>query len=347
MYEYSSVIHVHSKYSDGSGEIPEIARYASEVGVDIVLMTDHNTLRPLKDGLEGWYGNTLVLIGTEINDQKNQNHYLAFGIKNTYDNRLTAAEYVRKVKEEGGIGFIAHPFEKRNNMKEHPPYPWTDWSTDDYDGIEIWNHMSEWMEGLTEQNKYQRFIHPLRTVERPNSESIALWDKKALKRRIVGIAGVDAHAYKQNMFGFFEVEIFPYKVLFKSLRTNILCSEKLIQDNDKLDYNKKLIYSALKNGNCYVSNFYHADSKGFRFFAEADGKIINIGEDVPKSVKNLRLRVKLPETIAEIRLIKNGEHIDTIIASEAIWNILNKGAYRVEVYLDKNPWIYSNHIRYF
>lgn len=347
MYEYSSVIHVHSKYSDGSGEIPEIARYASEVGVDIVLMTDHNTLRPLKDGLEGWYGNTLVLIGTEINDQKNQNHYLAFGIKNTYDNRLTAAEYVRKVKEEGGIGFIAHPFEKRNSMKEHPPYPWTDWSTDDYDGIEIWNHMSEWMEGLTEQNKYQRFIHPLRSVERPNSESIALWDKKALKRRIVGIAGVDAHAYKQNILGFFEVEIFPYKVLFKSLRTNILCSEKLIQDNDKLDYNKKLIYSALKNGNCYVSNFYHADSKGFRFFAEADGKIINIGEDVPKSVKNLRLRVKLPETIAEIRLIKNGEHIDTIIASEAIWNILNKGAYRVEVYLDKNPWIYSNHIRYF
>lgn len=347
MYEYSSVIHVHSKYSDGSGEIPEIARYASEVGVDIVLMTDHNTLRPLKDGLEGWYGNTLVLIGTEINDQKNQNHYLAFGIKNTYDNRLTAAEYVRKVKEEGGIGFIAHPFEKRNNMKEHPPYPWTDWSIDDYDGIEIWNHMSEWMEGLTEQNKYQRFIHPLRTVERPNSESIALWDKKALKRRIVGIAGVDAHAYKQNMFGFFEVEIFPYKVLFKSLRTNIFCSEKLILDNGELDYNKNLVYNALKNGNCYIANFYHADSKGFRFFAEADGKIINMGEDIPSSVKKLRLRVKLPEVIAEIRLIKNGEHIDTIIASEVIWNILNKGAYRVEVYLDKNPWIYSNHIRYF
>lgn len=347
MYEYSSVIHVHSKYSDGSGEIPEIARYASEVGVDIVLMTDHNTLRPLKDGLEGWYGNTLVLIGTEINDQKNQNHYLAFGIKNTYDNRLAAAEYVRKVKEEGGIGFIAHPFEKRNNMKEHPPYPWTDWSIDDYDGIEIWNHMSEWMEGLTEQNKYQRFIHPLRTVERPNSESIALWDKKALKRRIVGIAGVDAHAYKQNMFGFFEVEIFPYKVLFKSLRTNIFCSEKLIQDNSELDYNKNLVYNALKNGNCYIANFYHADSKGFRFFAEADGKIINMGEDIPSSVKKLRLRVKLPEVIAEIRLIKNGEHIDTIIASEVTWNILNKGAYRVEVYLDKNPWIYSNHIRYF
>ncbi len=346
MFEYSSVIHVHSKYSDGSGEIPEISRYANEVGVDIVLMTDHNTLRPLRDGLEGWYGSTLVLIGTEINDQKNQNHYLAFGIKNTFDNRLSAAEYVKRVKEEGGIGFIAHPFEKRNHMKEHPPYPWTDWTTDDYDGIEIWNHMSEWMEGLTEQNKYQRFVHPLKTVERPNEESIKLWDKKALERRVVGIAGVDAHAYKQNVFGFFEVEIFPYKVLFKSLRTNILLEQPLIREPDKLEHNKKLVYEALRGGRCYITNFYHADSKGFRFFAEADGKVFLMGESIPSKIKEIRLRVNLPEIISEIRLIKNGEHVDSIIGTEALWQIQNKGVYRVEVFIDNNPWIYSNHIRF-
>lgn len=346
MFEYSTIIHVHSNYSDGSGEIPEIARYAGEVGVDVVLMTDHNTLRPLKDGLEGWYGSTLVLIGTEINDQKNQNHYLAFGIKNTFDNRLTAAEYVKRVKEEGGIGFIAHPFERRNHMKEHPPYPWTDWSTDEFDGIEIWNHMSEWMEGLTEQNKYQRFVHPLKTVEKPNEESIKLWDKIALRRRISGIAGVDAHAYKQNMFGFFEIEIFPYKVLFKSLRTNILTKEPLIKEDDKLEYNKNLVYSALKNGNCYMTNFYHADSRGFRFFAEAGEKIYSMGEDIPSEVDEIRLRVKVPETSSEIRLIKNGEHIDTVSRDEVMWNIKNKGVYRVEVFFEKKPWIYSNHIRF-
>lgn len=346
MFEYSTVIHVHSNYSDGSGEIPEIARYAGEVGVDVVLMTDHNTLRPLKDGLEGWYGSTLVLIGTEINDQKNHNHYLAFGIKNTFDNRLTAAEYVRKVKEEGGIGFIAHPFEKRNHMKEHPAYPWTDWSTDEYDGIEVWNHMSEWMEGLTEQNKYQRFVHPLKTVEKPNEESIKLWDKIALRRRISGIAGVDAHAYKQNMFGFFEIEIFPYKVLFKSLRTNILTKEPVIKEHDKLDYNKNLVYSALKNGNCYITNFYHADSRGFRFFAEAGEKIYLMGEDIPSEINEIRFRVKVPEVSSEIRLIKNGEHIDTVFGDEVMWNIKNKGVYRVEVFFEKKPWIYSNHIRF-
>lgn len=345
MFEYSSVIHVHSVYSDGSGEIPEIARYASEVGVDIVLMTDHNTLRPLKDGLEGWYGSTLVLIGTEINDQKNQNHYLAFGIKNTFDNRLTAAQYVRKVKEEGGIGFIAHPFEKRTHMKEHPAFPWTDWSTDDYDGIEIWNHMSEWMEGLTEQNKFQRFVHPLKTVERPNEETLRLWDTKALQRNVVGIGGVDAHAYKQNMLGFFEVEIFPYKVLFKSVRTNIFTEEPLNKDNP-LDHNKNLVYEALRKGRCYISNFYHADSKGFRFFAEANGKVFQTGETIPTNIDEIRLRVKIPEIVTEISLIRNGECFDSLIGDEATWNITDKGIYRVEVYFDDKPWIYSNHIRF-
>ena len=346
MFEYSSVIHVHSNYSDGSGEIPEIARYAGEVGVDIVLMTDHNTLRPLKDGLEGWYGSTLVLIGTEINDQKNQNHYLAFGIKNTFDNRLSAAEYVKKVKEEGGIGFLAHPFEKRQHMKEHPPYPWTDWSTDDYTGIEIWNHMSEWMEGLSEQNKLQRFMHPLKTVEGPNEDALKLWDKKSLERKVVGIGGVDAHAYKQNMFGFFEVEIFPYKVLFKSLRTNLFTSEPLVKDNQLLDYNKKLVYDALREGHCYVSNFYQADAKGFRFFAESNGKVFQMGDTIPADVSELRLRVKLPDVVAVIRLIKNGDFIDSIVGDEATWNVKNKGVYRIEVYLDDKPWIYSNHIRF-
>jgi hypothetical protein len=348
MYEVSSVIHVHSKYSDGSGEIPEIASYASEVGVDIVLMTDHNTLRPLKDGLEGWYGNTLVLIGTEINDQRNENHYLAFGISNTYDNRLPASEYVKRIKEEGGIGFVAHPFEKRSHMKEHPPYPWTAWESEDFTGIEVWNHMSEWMEGLTEQNKYQRFVHPLKSVSAPDPKALKIWDEIAMKRRVVGIGGVDAHAHKQNVLGFFEVEIFPYKVLFKSVRTIIICDKELKRDNSpsSIAENKTLVYRALRGGRCYIGNFYHADTKGFRFFAEAGDRIYQMGEAIPTTPKKARFRVNLPNVIGEINLVKNGEVIDSTIGSESIWEIVNHGIYRVEVYLDSNAWIFSNHIRF-
>jgi predicted aldo/keto reductase-like oxidoreductase len=41
--------------------------------------------------------------------------------------------------------------EKRDKDGNIPPYPWTRWDIENYTGIEIWNHMSEWVEGLTEK----------------------------------------------------------------------------------------------------------------------------------------------------------------------------------------------------
>ena len=177
MFEYVGALHIHSVFSDGSGEIPDIALQAEETGLDFILISDHNTLRGLVEGYEKWYGKTLALIGCEINDRKNINHYLAFGINKTISTRLPAIEYVKKINDEGGFGFIAHPHEKRSSMAEHPPYPWTEWNSEDYTGIEIWNHMSEWMEGLTEQNKFNYFIHPLRSIIAPPAETLKLWMK--------------------------------------------------------------------------------------------------------------------------------------------------------------------------
>ncbi len=346
MYEYIGVIHVHSKFSDGSGSVKDIAETAKEVGLDFLMLTDHNTLRALKEGYEGWYGKTLLLVGTEINDRNNKNHYLAFGINNNISTRLSAKEYVKQVKEEGGIGFIAHPHEKRKSMKEHPPYPWTAWDSKDFTGIEIWNHMSEWMEGLTEKNKYNYFVHPLKSIKQPPQETLKIWDKLNQIRRVVGIGGVDAHAHKVNLLGFFEVEVFPYKVLFKSIRTHILLKKKLrsVKNAAGLQAVKNEIYGALKEGKCFVSNYYHADAKGFRFFAESGGKIYNMGDEI-KLKNRIKLRVLLPHVTGNIKLLRNGKVIDTVENVDADFVIKKSGAYRVEVFLDGKAWIYSNHIR--
>src|SRR3972149_5180270 len=135
--------------------------------------------------------------------------------------------------------------------------------------------MSVLMENLTEQNKYQAFLHPLKSIVAPQPETLKLWDELNLKRKVVGIGGVDAHAHKYNLLGFLEVEIFPYKVLFKSIRTHILLETELIRENseESIQKSKDAIYGALVNGRCFFANNYHADSKGFRFFAESDGKI--------------------------------------------------------------------------
>lgn len=343
MFEYSGVIHMHSTFSDGSGEVRDIVKFAEELELDYIILTDHNTLRALHEGYEKWYGNTLLLVGCEINDKQNKNHYIAFGINEAFSTRLPAKEYVKKVNEAGGIGFLAHPHEKRNHMKEHPPYPWVDWEIDDFTGIEIWNHMSEWMENLTEQNKYQAFMHPLKSITAPPPETLQKWDEIAQRRRVVGIGGADAHAHKVNLLGFFEVEVFPYKVLFKAIRMHILTPEKIEKGKDYKKA-KEQIYNALGTGRCFVANYYHGDATGFRFFAEDGNRHYQMGEDVTLS-KKIKLRVIIPSSSGNIRLIRNGVLYDQVDHSDAEFHINEKGAYRIEVFLDGNAWIYSNHIR--
>ena len=347
MFEYVGSIHIHSKFSDGSGNVTEIAEIANEVGLDFIILTDHNTLRALHEGYEKWYGNTLLLVGAELNDKVNKNHYLAMNIEKTFSTRLTAKEYVAKVKDAGGIGFIAHPFEKRDSMKEHPPYPWTDWDAGEFTGMEIWNHMSEWMEGLTEQNKYNHFVHPLRSIEGPKKETLEKWDELNMTRKVVGIGGVDAHAHKVNVLGFVEVEVFPYKVLFKSIRTHILTEEKIIREkNDKKELTaaKQMIYKSLASGRCFFANYYHGDAKGFRFYANDGNKKYQMGDAI-KGNKKIKLKVILPNISARIKLIHNGKEISSIENTEGSFIVNKKGQYRVEVYKENKAWIFSNHIR--
>jgi hypothetical protein len=346
MFEYIGVIHIHSVFSDGSGEVKNIVQDAKEAEVDFLILTDHNTLRAMHEGFEGWYDNTLLLVGCEINDRLNQNHLLALGIKETISTRLPAFEYTRKVKDAGGISFLAHPHEKRNSMKEHPPYPWNEWRSEDFTGIEIWNHMSEWMEGLTEQNKYNYFIHPLKSIVAPSAETLDVWDSLNQKRRVVGIGGVDAHAHKVNLLGFFEMEVFPYKVLFKSVRTHVLISEKLEPSSKTEDFeNAKIrIYKSLQEGKCFFSNYYYGDAKGFRFYADVDSQIYQMGDLIPFS-ENIKLIINSPNSAGTIKLICNGKTIYETEGLTADFKIKEKGAYRVEIFSEDNAWIFSNHIR--
>jgi hypothetical protein len=344
MYEYVGSIHIHSKFSDGSGDPAKIAQIADEVGLDFIILTDHNTLRAFNEGFEKWYGRTLLLVGCELNDKMNKNHYLAMNISETISTRLSAKEYIKMVKDAGGIGFIAHPFEERSSMKEHPPYPWIDWDAGEFTGIEIWNHMSEWMEGLTEQNKYNHFVHPLKSIIAPNKKALQKWDELNRKRKVVGIGGIDAHAHKINVLGFVEVEVFPYKILFKSIRTHILTDKKLRAKSASIESSKNIIYDSLEKGNCFVSNDYHGDAKGFKFYAKIGGKHFQMGETI-KTSGNVNLKVILPNKTAKIILIHNGKELSSVENSEGEFIVQKPGQYRVEVYLDNNAWIFSNHIR--
>ena len=357
MFEYSGAIHMHSTYSDGTGTVPDIMRYANETNLDFAILTDHNTMGARDDGFEKWYNDSMLIVGYEMNDLQNKNHYLTFGLDKvigSYEKLddgelgsiLTAEEYVKKINDEGGFGFTAHPDEKRNWLPDHPSYPWQAWDAE-FTGIEIWNHMSEWIEGMNEKNKLQRFLHPLRSIIAPPESTLQKWDELNTKRKVVGIGGIDAHAHKQNIMGFYEVEIFPYKVLFKSIRTNVLLETEIKKNNSQTFHHDKLkILNALKNGNSFIVNTYHGSGKGFRFFADYNGKSYIMGDEIiyDNPDKKIILRALIPEK-AKVRLIKDGVCIDEFESMECIWDSDEKGSYRIECWKNDKGWIFSNHIR--
>ena len=186
----------------------------------------------------------------------------------------------------------------------------------------------------------------MKTIEAPPPETLKIWDDLNQERRVVGIGGVDAHAHKYNILGFLEVEIFPYKVLFKSIRTHILTDKKLKKDNSQtgIDAAKKIIYNALEEGKCFIANDYHSDSTGFLFFIESDKKKYCMGES-PNITGDMKIVVQLPVEKAEIRVIRNGKVHARAEEKQLELKIKSRGVYRVEVYINDNAWIFSNPIR--
>jgi hypothetical protein len=336
------VIHIHSIYSDGTRDIPDIASIANELNIDFMLFTDHNTLKPKFAGLEGWYGRILLGIGCEINDKSDRNHYLAFDIDEEFGCELPPQEYVKRVAQLGGFGFIAHPDEKRTAMPEFPIYPWEVWESKEFTGIELWNQMSEWMEGLNRYNKYYRFIHPRKSVEAPKKETIEKWDKLNLERKVVGIGGVDAHGLIYKIMGIFKVTIFRYKVLFRTIRTHVLLEEKL---NKERDYKEglNLVYDALKKAQCYISNVALGDAGDFIMNAISDEQQVTIGGSILLH-KSLKMLISVKDG-SRIVLIRNGEVVNEQDGGDVEFAIKESGVYRIEVYRGERIWILSNHIR--
>ena len=76
-FEYTGAIHIHTTDSDGTWSHEKIIDLGKKLNLDFLMFTDHNTLQSINK--EGKYGRLNAIIGYEINDPDNKNHYLAFG----------------------------------------------------------------------------------------------------------------------------------------------------------------------------------------------------------------------------------------------------------------------------
>lgn len=338
-YHYSGAIHMHTTESDGTKTLQEVAAIGQEVGLDFMMFTDHMGLTNREAGLEGVYGDTLVVVGYEHNDLEDNNHYMIFGSPGVYPEDMTAKQYVTATRSDGALGIIAHPIEKRSREGKYPPYPWLEWSTDQFDGLELWNQMSEWMEKLNPYNKLMMALSPRKSMVGPTEELMKLWDELNLKGRFVGVAGVDAHAFPVNL-GPFTVEIFPYKVHFKCLRTHIILSEPLSKDFATAS---KQLYDALADCRVFISNLRWGSADKFEFYAHQGETTAVSGESMP-SAEGVEIEVRLPSE-ARLRLFCNGRKLAETHSDSLEYTVVEPGLYRVEAWKGRRGWIFSNHIR--
>lgn len=343
LQEKVGAIHIHTVFSDGSGQYHEVVRAASELGLDYLLFSDHHTLEPKRQNLEGFHDGILVGIGYEINDQDNHNHLLAFDVTREVENGVPPIEYTRRVVEAGGWAVVAHPDERRHKLRDFPPYPWTAWESEDFQAIEIWNQMSEWMERLTRWNKLWLSLNPRRSVLSPTRWILEKWDQLNLKRRVVGIGGVDAHAHHYQLWRNVNVEIFPYKVQFRSVRTHVLL--ETAAEKEPHEVALKRIYGALRAGRAFVSNRYVGEARGFRFWAEdsESGEKHNMGDRL-KRVGNLVFRLSLPRDADSAVILKDNRPVWKYQRNASPYRNSEPGVYRVEVQRRGRAFIYSNPI---
>jgi len=297
------------------------------------------TLKGRELGYEGFSDKLLIVIGYEHNDSNNINHYLALGTSKVARVHTTPQHYIDAIKQDGGVGFLAHPVEKRSYFKNYPPYPWTAWNTQGYDGIELWNQMSEWLEHLKCWAQFFHLAYPRRFLSNAPEECLEIWDTCNRSRFVSGIGGVDAHTMLMRL-GLFCWTIFPIKVELKGIRTHVYLNEPL-PSNDAAA-SQRILITALKEGRGFVCNYRRGDARNTRITLEyANGVRTLPGPQPMEMTLPAGLSVTLPER-ADIRLIYNGKEIARHYGLQKIFDIQKTGLYRIAVYLKNNAWIYSN-----
>lgn len=335
-YAYKGAIHIHSVFSDGTGNIEQITKAAKKAGLSWIVVSDHNNL----EIGEGIFNGITVIKGEEISPE-DENHYLALDIKNCISPKDDVKEVVEEVRQNGGFGFATHPDESENRKNPNKPIRWTDKNIVP-DGIEIWNWFSQWADNYNESNILSiayAFLFKNKLIKKPNKNSLEWWDKlnQNSKNIVPAIGGLDVHALKIKKY-IIPVTIFPYKSMFKTITNQIFLDEPL---SENFSERKKQILTALKKGKLLIINR-SVNKKIPQFFIENKNGKACCGEHI-----TLDLETFLHFTCyknCDIKIFKDGQKYAHHRGKKYSIKINEAGKYRIEAEFNGKGYVYSNPI---
>lgn len=343
-------LHVHSTYSDGAGDVPTIMAQARAAGVDFVLLSDHNTQRPLRDGWEERYAHDtpFLLIGTEITLEHGA-FLLALGLPPAWEptKDLPPQTAINQVNAAGGLPLVSLPFDVK--------HPWRDWDAQGYAGLEVLNlstiarrHINllslAWLLFLFRRGGALAALRALAT--RPD-QALARWDALLRTGTAIGIGALDAHALMK--IGKKKHPLPSYADSFRAAGTHVLARRG--------DNRRGAASEALRAGRCYFSYDCLGDPSGFSFTAApAGGSGGEEGVMGERAGRGARLVVRVPPASAPllVRLFCDGRIVASGRGNCFSFTADLPGAYRVEVFrwgarwgalhAGARPWIFSNPI---
>jgi hypothetical protein len=350
MNEIIANLHMHTRYSDGTGTHAQIAQAAMRAGIDVVMVTDHNVL---VSGPEETYREdkraVLLLIGEEIHNQARlpqANHLLVFGAGKelahlAYDQDLL----LDAVRKAGGLAFAAHPVDPEAPAVNEPSIGWDNLDVPGLTGLELWNGFSEFKGRLYSKAHAVYYAYqPSRIARGPFPETLARWDELLSRgRRFPAIGSSDAHALQARL-GPFRRPLFPYELHFRSVNTHLLLPTPL---TGEITEDRRMVLEALGRGRGFIGYDLPAPTRGFKFTAQGMDQSAQMGDDI-SCRKGVTLQIRLPRPV-ECRLIQDGKVVKTWSKRETCTYITTEpGAFRVEATIpfhgQARGWIYSNPI---
>jgi hypothetical protein len=347
LFDVSSVVHVHTTYSDGTATVAELVASAAAASADAVLVTDHDTLAARREGWEGVHDGVLLLVGTEVSPE--DGHYLAFGVEHEIPHAgRSALEIAAAVRAAGGVGFAAHPFSRGGQMLVPAlarrivlPHGWPGLSDDDgYDGIELWSLTTDAAEGWRTPVEAWRWLRDPEAAAAagPPAHHLQRWDSLSAHRRVPAIGGLDGHQPGIRVRGRVRSPL-PHRLTFNLLRTQLLCERPL---TGAVDADRATVLATLGAGRAWLTCPFVAPAEGARLWVELeDGRTVPMGGEAPHG--RAVLHVRLPRT-ADMIALCDGAPIHTARDGALDVRIEGRGVYRVEARIDGRLWLLSNSV---
>jgi hypothetical protein len=340
--------HVHSRRSDGTGTVDEVAAAAARAGLQFVILTDHGDRGALE--APSYRSGVLCIDAVEISTQ--EGHYVALDLPRTpYRLAGPAADVIDDVRRFGGFGIVAHPASPKPELR------WTAWE-EPVDGLEWLSADSEWRDESLASLAAALFTYPIRpaaTLARLLNHShdvIARWDRLNATRHVVGLAAADAHARlggeeQSDTYGDGAIAQVPsYQSSFQTFTNHVILSATLTGDAAA---DARLITSAIRGGHVFTSIDGLAALRAFEAKAVSGAGVATPGAylDVTAPVA-IEASIAAPEGTT-LAVVRDGELLyETRAAALRIDVGRHPGAYRIEARLPSQgsrpsvPWLMTN-----